>query len=143
MLLIELHIQTNRLDAALALVNYVESQFICADTVKLASTTTTATPGTDKDNLVPPKLPVKEKKNDNTDTASDAFRIKLLKYKARLFLLLQQPKLCKKEWKMLVSLGTPMNISTIFLKAHLEYVKGDYNKAMKLLNSSTENLDYK
>ncbi|KAK0173219.1 hypothetical protein PV328_006450 [Microctonus aethiopoides] len=140
LLLIDIHMQTNRLDAALLLVNYVESQFISTDAAKLTSTAVPT--GTDKETSTP-KVVIKEKKNDNSDAATEAFKIKLLKYKARLFLMLQQPKLCKKEWKMLVSLGTPVNTSTIFLKAHLEYVRGNYEKSMKLLNSSTENLDYK
>lgn len=36
------------------------------------------------------------------------------------------------------------NTSTIFLKANLEYLRGNHKKAMKLLNSATtENLDFK
>ena len=36
------------------------------------------------------------------------------------------------------------NISTVFLKANLEYLRGNYKKAIKLLNSVTsENLDFK
>lgn len=36
------------------------------------------------------------------------------------------------------------NTSTIFLKANLEYLRGNYKKAMRLLNSATiENLDFK
>lgn len=112
----------------------------------------------------------------------DAFKIKLLKCKARIYLVMHQLKLCKREWKTLVSLGTPavryrdiywtyipficpaikilcpvlwflylhrnfvcfQNISTVFLRANLEYLRGNYKKAIKLLNSVTsENLDFK
>ncbi|XP_008546859.1 CCR4-NOT transcription complex subunit 10 [Microplitis demolitor] len=157
--LIELYIQTNRLALALALVNYVENQFICSNV-----TDSKMNPGsTSAINLEKPdaKITVKDngKKNDgwmgnNTDSNNEICRIKLLKYKVRLLLLLQHPKLCKKEWKLLMSLtGSPgaeaagSNISTVFLKAHLEYVRGNYSKSMSLLNSCTgnsaDNLEYK
>uniref|UniRef100_A0A0C9RUB3 CCR4-NOT transcription complex subunit 10 n=1 Tax=Fopius arisanus TaxID=64838 RepID=A0A0C9RUB3_9HYME len=144
LLLIELHIVTNRLDAALSLINYVESQFICStDSSKLTSSP--STPSGEKDgpskNIVIKEL--KERKKDSIDSTNDLFRIKLLKYKARVYLLLQQPKLCRKEWKLLVSLGTPVNISTMFLKAHLEYMRGNFKKSLKLLNSASDNLEYK
>lgn len=36
------------------------------------------------------------------------------------------------------------NISTVFLKANIEYLRGNYKKAVRLLNSVTsENLDFK
>ncbi|XP_063976215.1 CCR4-NOT transcription complex subunit 10 [Diachasmimorpha longicaudata] len=140
LLLIELHIVTKRLNAALALINYVESQFICStDSSKLTSSPSV------QDG--PPKgigiKELKEKKKDSVDSTNDLFRLKLLKYKARVYLLLHQPKLCSMEWKLLVSLGTPVSISTIFLKAHLEYMRGNFKKSLKLLNSASDNLEYR
>lgn len=140
LLLIELHIQTNRLDATLSLINYVESQFICSsETLKSSSTSG------DISNLT--KTPSKEiekmKKKDKTDSQSDLFRIKLLKYKAQIYLLLHRPKLCQKKWDTMLSLGALQTTSTIFLKAHYEYVLGNYDNSIKLLNSATDNLDYK
>ncbi|KAF7994310.1 hypothetical protein HCN44_003400 [Aphidius gifuensis] len=140
LLLIELYIQTNRLDATLSLINYVESQFICSsETIKSSSS---------GDNLNPTKTAsvskeTKIQKKDNTDSQNDLFRIKLLKYKARIYLLLRQPKLCQKEWDTMLLVGAPQTTSTIFLKAHYEYVLGNYDKSIKLLNSATDNLDYK
>ncbi|XP_058808341.1 CCR4-NOT transcription complex subunit 10 isoform X2 [Phymastichus coffea] len=120
LLLIELHLILGRPDTALALVNYIESQFTStADTSKSAL-------GEQAD---------KEQKKDSIDIATDAFRIKLLKYKLKIYLKTLQLKLCKKEWKTLVSLGMPTNISTIFLKANLEYLRKNFKKAMKLLNT--------
>ncbi|OAD61954.1 CCR4-NOT transcription complex subunit 10 [Eufriesea mexicana] len=117
LLLIELHIVTEQPDAALSLINYIESQLISTDNSKISSV--------DKE-------------------TTDAFKLKLLKCKARIYLMKHQLKLCKREWKTLVSLGTPVNTSTVFLKANLEYLRGNYKKAIKLLNSVTsENLDFK
>ncbi|XP_076226498.1 CCR4-NOT transcription complex subunit 10 isoform X2 [Nomia melanderi] len=135
LLLIELHIVTNQPDAALSLINYIESQLISTDNSKLASV--------DKEGIMKPVTEQKDQKKE-TDTVTDAFKIKLLKCKARIYLMMHQLKLCKREWKVLVSLGTPVNISTVFLKANLEYLRGNYKKAIKLLNSVTsENMDFK
>lgn len=54
------------------------------------------------------KTEQKEQKKDINDIANNTFKIKLLKCKARIYLLTHQLKLCKKEWKTLVSLGTPV-----------------------------------
>ncbi|CAL7936013.1 unnamed protein product [Xylocopa violacea] len=135
LLLIELHIVTEQPDAALSLINYIESQLVSTDNSKISPV--------DKEGIIKSIKEQKEPKKE-VDVAVDAFKIKLLKCKARIYLLMHQLKLCKREWKTLVSLGTPVNISTVFLKANLEYLRGNYKKAIKLLNSVTsENLDFK
>ncbi|XP_003487077.1 CCR4-NOT transcription complex subunit 10 [Bombus vosnesenskii] len=135
LLLIELHIVTEQPDAALSLINYIESQLISTDNSKISSV--------DKEGIIKSIKEQKEPKRE-VDIVTDAFKLKLLKCKARIYLMMHQLKLCKREWKTLVSLGTPVNISTVFLKANLEYLRGNYKKAIKLLNSVTsENLDFK
>ncbi|XP_018407159.1 PREDICTED: CCR4-NOT transcription complex subunit 10 [Cyphomyrmex costatus] len=134
LLLIELYIVTEQPDAALSILNYVESQFISTDNSKISSI--------DKDGVMKSIKEQREQKKD-IDTVTDGFKIKLLKYKARIYLLTHQLKFCKKEWKTLVSLGI-VNTSTIFLKAHLEYLRGNHEKAIQFLNSKMkENLDFK
>ncbi|XP_076547685.1 CCR4-NOT transcription complex subunit 10 isoform X2 [Osmia lignaria lignaria] len=135
LLLIELHIAIKQPDAALSLINYIESQLISTDNSKIAPV--------DKEGIMKSMKEQKEQKKE-VDTAVDAFKIKLLKCKARIYLMTHQLKLCKREWKTLVSMGTPANISTVFLKANLEYLRGNYKKAVKLLNSVTsENVEFK
>jgi len=86
-------------DAALSILNYVESQYISIDGSKVTSV--------DKDGIIKSKIKEqKEQKRDTNDAVTDAFKIKLLKCKARIYLLTHQLKLCKKEWKTIVSLGT-------------------------------------
>ncbi|KOX77546.1 CCR4-NOT transcription complex subunit 10 [Melipona quadrifasciata] len=68
LLLIELHIVTEQPDAALSLINYIESQLISTDNSKISSV--------DKE-------------------VTDAFKLKLLKCKARIYLMMHQLKLCK------------------------------------------------
>ncbi|XP_050585133.1 CCR4-NOT transcription complex subunit 10 [Bombus affinis] len=135
LLLIELHIVTEQPDAALSLINYIESQLISTDNSKISSV--------DKEGIIKSIKEQKEPKRE-VDIVTDAFKLKLLKCKARIYLMMHQLKLCKREWKTLVSLGTPVNISTVFLKANIEYLRGNYKKAVRLLNSVTsENLDFK
>ena len=98
LLLIELYIVTEQPDAALSILNYVESQFISTDNSKISSSI-------DKDGVIKSIKEQREQKKDVGDIVIDAFKIKLLKYKARIYLLTHQLKLCKKEWKTLVSLG--------------------------------------
>lgn len=112
LLVIELHIATNRPDAALSIVNYVESQFISKEAGKLGGPTEKDMGGT-----VPKSLTLKdhkEQKKESLDAATDAFGIQLLKYKARIYLLLRQPKMCKREWKTLMSPGTKV-VNIIFI----------------------------
>lgn len=103
LLLIELYIVTEQPDPALSILNYVESQFVSIDNSKMSSV--------DKDGVIKSIKEQREQKKDIGDTALDAFKIKLLKYKARIYLLTHQLKLCKKEWKTLVSLGTVVILS--------------------------------
>lgn len=100
LLLIELYIATKNAETALTIVNYVESQFVSTEPGKLS--------GAVEKDAVSSKAAKeqKERRKETSDAATDEFRIKLLKYKARLYLMLQQPKLSKREWKTLVSLGT-------------------------------------
>lgn len=136
LLLIESFIALEQPEAALSIVNYVESQFISTDNSKISTV--------DKDSVIKSVKEPKEQKKEATDTALDAFKIRLLKCKVRIYLMMHQLKLCKREWKLLVSSATSVNISTVFLKANLEYLRGNYKKAIKLLNSvTTENLDFK
>lgn len=107
LLLIELYIVTEQPDIGLSVLNYVESQFVSIDNSKISSV--------DKDGIIKSVKDQKEQKKGISDTATDAFKIKLLKYKARIYLLTHQLKLCKKEWKTLVSLGTPVVVILSFI----------------------------
>lgn len=100
LMLIELYIVMKQPDTALSVLNYVENQFVSNDISKLSCM--------DKDGVIKSVKEQKEQKKDIGDIIPDAFKIKLLKCKARIYLLTHQLKLCKKEWKTLVSLGAPV-----------------------------------
>ncbi|XP_051175412.1 CCR4-NOT transcription complex subunit 10 [Leptopilina boulardi] len=129
LLLIELYIATGQPDAALTLVNYIERQFTVSDLSKVTLT--------DKEEFVKTSRELKETKKDSSEIAIDAFRIKLMKCKIRIYLITNQLKLCKKEWKNFGNMGTTMNVCSIFLAANLEYLRGKCAKAMMLLNALT------
>eukprot|EP00297_Palpitomonas_bilix_P006314 CAMPEP_0113872898 /NCGR_PEP_ID=MMETSP0780_2-20120614/3472_1 /TAXON_ID=652834 /ORGANISM="Palpitomonas bilix" /LENGTH=419 /DNA_ID=CAMNT_0000858487 /DNA_START=98 /DNA_END=1353 /DNA_ORIENTATION=- /assembly_acc=CAM_ASM_000599 len=63
-----------------------------------------------------------------------AVKTMLMYAKARVHLWMSQLKSSKKDVKAVVAL-TSSNSSSVFLKAHLEYSKGNFRKAMKLLSS--------
>jgi len=107
LLLIELYIVTEQPDAALSILNYVENQFISTDNSKISSV--------DKDGIMKSIKEQREQKKDVGDTVTDTFKIKLLKYKARIYLLTHQLKFCKKEWKTLVSLGIVVTLLFIII----------------------------
>lgn len=107
LLLIELYIITEQPDTALSILNYVESQFVSPDNSKISSV--------DKDGVMKSVKDQKEQKKGVGDTVTDAFKIKLLKYKARIYLLTHQLKYCKKEWKSLVALSTPVVVILLFI----------------------------
>ena len=100
LLLIELYVVTNQPDTALTLINYIERQFAFLDLPKISST--------DKEGLIKPVREQKELKKDSTDIATEAFRLKLTKCKIKIYLRTHQLKLCKKEWKTLMTIETNM-----------------------------------
>lgn len=82
----------------------------------------------------------KEGQKDETDDSciSEHFKRRFQLCKARLFATLKTSKACKREIKNLMSSGSGIqNISAFFLKSQLEYQRGNYRKALKLLHSST------
>lgn len=78
-------------------------------------------------------------KDENGDNGiSDQFKRRFQLCKARLFATLKTSKACKREIKNLMSSGSGIqNISAFFLKSQLEYQRGNYRKALKLLHSAT------
>lgn len=78
-------------------------------------------------------------KDENGDNCiSEHFKRRFQLCKARLFATLKTSKACKREIKNLMSSGSGVqNISAFFLKSQLEYQRGNYRKALKLLHSAT------
>ena len=102
LLLVELYIATAQPDTALALVNHIERQFAVSELPKVSST--------DKEGVLKSIKEQKEPTRDSFDIVNDVFRMTLLKYRIKIYLMTHQLKLCKKEWETLVTMGTNMVI---------------------------------
>ncbi|GIZ01521.1 CCR4-NOT transcription complex subunit 10 [Caerostris extrusa] len=78
-------------------------------------------------------------KDENSENGmSEFFKRKLQLCKARCYAMMKTSKACKREIKNLMSSGSSVqNIPAFYLKSQLEYQRGNYRKALKLLNSVT------
>lgn len=74
-----------------------------------------------------------DKEDDSKDAEElEVYRTKLQQYKVRCFIMLRSMKASKREIKSLVSSGAASN-QTIFLRSQLEFLRGNYRKAVKVL----------
>uniref|UniRef100_UPI00358FC8C4 CCR4-NOT transcription complex subunit 10 isoform X2 n=1 Tax=Myxine glutinosa TaxID=7769 RepID=UPI00358FC8C4 len=81
--------------------------------------------------------------NNNKDGAShkvdgsgiELARSKLHQYKVRSYLQMKSLKACKREIKSVMN-TSGNSISSLFLKSNFEFQRGNYRKAVKLLNSA-------
>lgn len=70
----------------------------------------------------------------NTPLDSDALRFYLHQYRARGHIISRAMKACKREIKSALNLRN-QNATALFIKSNFEYVRRNYRKAIKLLNS--------
>ncbi|PSN45792.1 CCR4-NOT transcription complex subunit 10 [Blattella germanica] len=124
LLFIELQLCMYQPDKTLALIAYIENQFVVSTDSVMSS---------EKD-MKPLEKEHKEKKPITGDAATDTFRLKLLQYRTRCYLMTHALKACKRELKNLITAGGP-TLASVLLKGNLEYQRGNYRKAMKVINS--------
>ncbi|XP_077982183.1 CCR4-NOT transcription complex subunit 10-like [Glandiceps talaboti] len=67
----------------------------------------------------------------------EKYKLKLHMYKARIYLQLKSMKNCKREIKSVMTLAG-MTAPACFIKSNFEYLRQNYRKAIKLLNSAPE-----
>lgn len=126
LLLIELHLCTQQPDKALSLIAYIENQFVSTDN---------ATKMIGDKEIKNLEKEHQEKAPLTLDAATDAFRLKLLQYKARCYLYTCALKACKRELKSIITSSNIVNLAPVFLKGNLEYLRGNYKKSIKVLSS--------
>ncbi|XP_021933283.1 CCR4-NOT transcription complex subunit 10 isoform X3 [Zootermopsis nevadensis] len=124
LLLLELQLCMHQPDKTLALVTYVENQFVVSTDSVISS----------EKEIKSLEKEHKEMKPVTGDAATDTFRLKLLQYRARCYLMMHALKACKREIKNLITAGGP-TLTSVLLKGNLEYQRGNYRKAMKVINS--------
>uniref|UniRef100_A0AAX7VPK8 CCR4-NOT transcription complex subunit 10 n=1 Tax=Astatotilapia calliptera TaxID=8154 RepID=A0AAX7VPK8_ASTCA len=70
----------------------------------------------------------------------EAAKSKIHQYKVRAYIQMKSSKACKREIKSVMNTGRgcsmPYSAPSLFLKSNFEYLRGNYRKAVKLLNSS-------
>ncbi|KAG8254016.1 CCR4-NOT transcription complex subunit 10 [Homalodisca vitripennis] len=128
LLLIELHLSTQQPEKALSLIAYIENQFVSTDN---------ATKMIGDKELKNLEKEHQERAPVTLDAATDAFRLKLLQYRARCYLSTCALKACKREIKSIITSANPVtsNLAPVFLKGNLEYLRGNYKKSIKVLTS--------
>lgn len=86
----------------------------------------------------------KETNNSNKEAASqkaefaammEAAKSKMHQYKVRAYIQMKSSKACKREIKSVMNTAGN-SAPSLFLKSNFEYLRGNYRKAVKLLNSS-------
>ncbi|XP_072317784.1 CCR4-NOT transcription complex subunit 10 isoform X4 [Eucyclogobius newberryi] len=86
----------------------------------------------------------KENHNSNKEAASqkaefaammEAAKSKMHQYKVRAYIQMKSSKACKREIKSVMN-TSGNSAPSLFLKSNFEYLRGNYRKAVKLLNSS-------
>ncbi|XP_028984442.1 CCR4-NOT transcription complex subunit 10 isoform X3 [Betta splendens] len=65
----------------------------------------------------------------------DAAKSKMHQYKVRAYIQMKSSKACKREIKSVMN-TSGNSAPSLFLKSNFEYLRGNYRKAVKLLNSS-------
>lgn len=84
--------------------------------------------------------PSKEQEGNDDDDAEESnpnetYRTILQHYRARCMIMLKSIKLSKREIKNLVSSGANTT-QTVFLRSQLEFMRGNYRKTVKVLNTA-------
>lgn len=128
-LLVELQICTRQLDKATTLLSYLENQLFNNNPPNLKQ---------GEKLLKHVEKEVKEKKPAVVDPIVEKFKKRLVKYKARCFLLTHKLPSAEKEIQNLFD-EDEKSITATFLKANLLYLKGNYDEAMEILNNIPNN----
>ncbi|XP_071444392.1 CCR4-NOT transcription complex subunit 10 isoform X2 [Hetaerina americana] len=140
LLLGELHLCAHRPDRVLSLVAYADSHF-----APLPSSSPQGPPPLTSSPLQPPtSISSGNTPKDGKDSQSiigeginggwEWFRLKLSMLKTRAYLATHALKSCKRELKAIMTSGG-VSPASVFLKGNLEYLRGNYRKAIKVLNS--------
>ncbi|KAK5647472.1 hypothetical protein RI129_002364 [Pyrocoelia pectoralis] len=123
LLLVELQMSTKQLDKASGLLSFLENQLFNSNPVVL------------KQGEKVSKVNDKDKKVCTVSSATiEQFKKKLLRYKARCFLMTHSLSGASEEIKKMEE-QNEMYIGTVFLKANLLYLEGNYEAAVETLNN--------
>ncbi|CAH1778695.1 unnamed protein product [Owenia fusiformis] len=110
-LLVELHLCTRQPDKAMGVLTFAEKNLVGNG---------------------------KGEKGDSDSTYKqnqiEQLKLRLSQYKARCYIMLKSMKSCKREVKYLMN-AAGVTVPVIYIKANFECIRGNYRKAIKVLNS--------
>eukprot|EP00794_Sanderia_malayensis_P019107 gene19107-21023_t len=127
--LVELYLSTYKLDQAHGMLKFIEDVIFAPKT--FTPLHTSSNDGKNGENGKNKSL----EHAPNSKEIPEEHRLNLFMLKARLPLLQKSLKECKRELKSLLNISGN-NPDALFLKSNYEYVRGNYPKAVKLLNST-------
>jgi len=78
--------------------------------------------------------PLSSTPTEDAEPTDSSLRFFIHQYRARLHILSRSTKACKREIKSALNLSS-QNPSALFLKSSFEYIRKNYRKSVKLLNS--------
>lgn len=122
-LMVELYLATQQPEKAHAILNFTEKNLF----------------GNGNKSQQP--TPEKDKERESRDTppdttsANEVWRPKISQYKVRCYLMLKSVKACKREIKTLMS-AVGLGSQLVYLKSNFEYLRANYRKTIKLLNTA-------
>ncbi|XP_033626303.1 CCR4-NOT transcription complex subunit 10-like [Asterias rubens] len=130
LLLVETYLSTYQPEKALAIISYLEKQLFSTENASNKGTSETS----NKDN---------KESNSTEETGQDPekYRPTLHLLKTRCYLQLKHVKVCKREIKTVMNSAGPCAAS-LFLKGNFEFIRQNYRKAIKLLNSVPPSSDF-
>ncbi|KAI0221541.1 CCR4-NOT transcription complex subunit 10-A [Lamellibrachia satsuma] len=129
-LLVELYLTTRQPEKAMGMLTFLEKMLL-GNGVKLQQ-------ATEKEGTTNKEGTKERKEGSTTETSAlDALRPQISHYKARCYMMLKSLKSCKRELKVLVS-AVGMTAPVLYLKSQFEYMRGNYRKAIKVLNTAAQ-----
>lgn len=131
-LLLELYLCTYQPEKALGMINFIEAMLFESQSCDNGSKSQTSEKEKDEAESSMKEV-TKEALHHHSD--NEPYRPKLQQQKARCYLMLRSLKGCKRELKNLMN-SSGMVPATVYLKANLEYMRGNHRKAIKVLNTA-------
>ncbi|XP_050537482.1 CCR4-NOT transcription complex subunit 10 isoform X3 [Daktulosphaira vitifoliae] len=124
LLIVQLHLDTQKPMKALKLISYIESQFVSTENA------TNILTGSGEQGGPIHNEPDKTEKKTNLDAATDAFRISLIQYRVRCLMELNQFEECIQQIDTIKEKQDPV---TLLLMGKLEYLRGHHKEALEIL----------
>ncbi|XP_033119734.1 CCR4-NOT transcription complex subunit 10-like isoform X2 [Anneissia japonica] len=130
LLLVETFLRNQQADRALFYLNYLEKVLLGQDPAPKQSQASDQQSG--------------KEATENSNSTSEKYEMHkavLNKCKTRCFLGLRSMKACKRELKHMMN-SSGSTATTLFMKSNFEYLRQNYRKAIKFLNSAPQSLNF-